>query len=112
MILDTIAIQAILPHRYPFLMVDSIIEMEGLKRIVSAMEGKHAVPSRLEHNFADGERLFVIVHTKNCFLGLHRCTGGPVATFFIFEMQSEMNRNRMRDSGKVSRMPMALECLA
>jgi UDP-3-O-[3-hydroxymyristoyl] N-acetylglucosamine deacetylase/3-hydroxyacyl-[acyl-carrier-protein] dehydratase len=34
MILDTIAIQAILPHRYPFLMVDSIIEMEGLKRIV------------------------------------------------------------------------------
>jgi 3-hydroxyacyl-[acyl-carrier-protein] dehydratase len=34
MILDSIAIQAILPHRYPFLMVDSIIEMEGLKRIV------------------------------------------------------------------------------
>ena len=34
MILDTIAIQAILPHRYPFLMVDSIIEMERLKRIV------------------------------------------------------------------------------
>jgi 3-hydroxyacyl-[acyl-carrier-protein] dehydratase len=34
MILDTIAIQAILPHRYPFLMVDSIIEIEGLKRIV------------------------------------------------------------------------------
>ena len=34
MILDTIAIQAILPHRYPFLLVDSIIEIEGLKRIV------------------------------------------------------------------------------
>jgi len=34
MILDTNAIQAILPHRYPFLMVDSIIEMERLKRIV------------------------------------------------------------------------------
>ena len=34
MILDTNEIQKILPHRYPFLMVDSIIEMERLKRIV------------------------------------------------------------------------------
>ena len=34
MILDSIAIQAILPHRYPFLMVDAIVEMERLKRIV------------------------------------------------------------------------------
>src|ERR1700683_1680636 len=34
MILDTNAIQAILPHRYPFLMVDCIVEMERLKRIV------------------------------------------------------------------------------
>ena len=34
MILDTNGIQAILPHRYPFLMVDSILEMERLKRIV------------------------------------------------------------------------------
>src|ERR1700719_20079 len=34
MILDTNAIQAILPHRYPFLMVDAIVEMERLKRIV------------------------------------------------------------------------------
>src|ERR1700735_524019 len=34
MILDSIAIQAILPHRYPFLMVDCIVEMERLKRIV------------------------------------------------------------------------------
>lgn len=34
MILDVDAIQAILPHRYPFLMVDAIVEMERLKRIV------------------------------------------------------------------------------
>ena len=34
MILDTIGIQRILPHRYPFLMVDAILEMERLKRIV------------------------------------------------------------------------------
>jgi 3-hydroxyacyl-[acyl-carrier-protein] dehydratase len=34
MILDSIAIQKILPHRHPFLMVDTIIEMERLKRIV------------------------------------------------------------------------------
>src|ERR1700739_2275382 len=34
MILDIVQIQKILPHRYPFLMVDSILEMERLKRIV------------------------------------------------------------------------------
>jgi 3-hydroxyacyl-[acyl-carrier-protein] dehydratase len=34
MLVDTNGIQKILPHRYPFLMVDSIIEMERLKRIV------------------------------------------------------------------------------
>jgi 3-hydroxyacyl-[acyl-carrier-protein] dehydratase len=34
MILDNIGIQKILPHRYPFLMVDAIVEMERLKRIV------------------------------------------------------------------------------
>jgi len=34
MILDTLGIQKILPHRYPFLMVDQIVEMEKLKRIV------------------------------------------------------------------------------
>ncbi len=33
-ILDSIAIQEILPHRYPFLLVDKIIELEPLKRIV------------------------------------------------------------------------------
>ena len=35
MILDTIGIQKILPHRYPFLLVDAILEMERLKRIVA-----------------------------------------------------------------------------
>jgi 3-hydroxyacyl-[acyl-carrier-protein] dehydratase len=34
MILDTIGIQKILPHRFPFLMVDAIVEMEPRKRIV------------------------------------------------------------------------------
>ena len=34
MILDINGIQKILPHRYPFLMVDSIEEMEPKKRIV------------------------------------------------------------------------------
>jgi 3-hydroxyacyl-[acyl-carrier-protein] dehydratase len=34
MILDVNGIQKILPHRYPFLMVDSILEMERVKRIV------------------------------------------------------------------------------
>ncbi len=34
MILDVNEIQKILPHRYPFLMVDAIVEMERLKRIV------------------------------------------------------------------------------
>jgi len=34
MILDTTGIQSILPHRYPFLMVDAILEMEPKKRIV------------------------------------------------------------------------------
>ena len=34
MIFDTIGIQKILPHRPPFLMVDTIVELERLKRIV------------------------------------------------------------------------------
>ncbi len=33
-VLDSIAIQKILPHRYPFLMVDRIIELEPRVRIV------------------------------------------------------------------------------
>jgi 3-hydroxyacyl-[acyl-carrier-protein] dehydratase len=34
MLLDSVEIQKILPHRYPFLMVDAILEMERLKYIV------------------------------------------------------------------------------
>lgn len=34
MILDITGIQSILPHRYPFLLVDSILEMERKKSIV------------------------------------------------------------------------------
>lgn len=33
-ILDILAIQELLPHRYPFLLVDRIIEIEDTKRIV------------------------------------------------------------------------------
>ena len=35
MILDNTDIQKILPHRYPFLFVDAVLEIERLKRIVS-----------------------------------------------------------------------------
>ena len=34
MILDVNAVQKILPHRYPFLMVDAVLEIERLKHIV------------------------------------------------------------------------------
>jgi 3-hydroxyacyl-[acyl-carrier-protein] dehydratase len=34
MTLDINGIQKILPHRYPFLMLDAVVEMERLKRIV------------------------------------------------------------------------------
>jgi 3-hydroxyacyl-[acyl-carrier-protein] dehydratase len=34
MILDIAGIQSILPHRYPFLLVDKILEMEPKKRII------------------------------------------------------------------------------
>jgi len=34
MIMDVVEIQKYLPHRYPFLMVDGILEIERLKRIV------------------------------------------------------------------------------
>ena len=35
MLMDVEEIQKLLPHRYPFLMVDSILEVERLKRIVA-----------------------------------------------------------------------------
>ena len=34
MIFDSVGIQKILPHRYPFLLVDTIEELERLKRVV------------------------------------------------------------------------------
>lgn len=37
-ILDSIQIQKILPHRYPFLLVDKIIELEPRKRIVGVKQ--------------------------------------------------------------------------
>jgi len=35
MVKDTIAVAAILPHRYPFLLVDRVVEIEPGKRIVA-----------------------------------------------------------------------------
>ena len=35
MILDNAGVQKILPHRYPFLLVDTVLEIERLKRIIS-----------------------------------------------------------------------------
>jgi 3-hydroxyacyl-[acyl-carrier-protein] dehydratase len=35
MILDVNEIQKLLPHRYPFLMIDKVVEMERYKRIVA-----------------------------------------------------------------------------
>jgi len=35
MILDSVGIQKILPHRYPFLLVDAVLEIERCKRIVA-----------------------------------------------------------------------------
>jgi len=35
MLMDVAEIQKLLPHRYPFLMVDGILEVERLKRIVA-----------------------------------------------------------------------------
>jgi 3-hydroxyacyl-[acyl-carrier-protein] dehydratase len=35
MIMDVVEIQKILPHRYPFLMIDAVVEVERLKRIVA-----------------------------------------------------------------------------
>ena len=35
MILDVLEIQKYLPHRYPFLMIDGVLEMERLKKIVA-----------------------------------------------------------------------------
>jgi len=34
MLMDVMEIQKYLPHRYPFLIVDGILEIERLKRIV------------------------------------------------------------------------------
>ena len=47
MILDTNGIQKILPHRYPFLMVDAILEMERFKRIVGVSPREYAEACRL-----------------------------------------------------------------
>jgi 3-hydroxyacyl-[acyl-carrier-protein] dehydratase len=33
--MDITEIQSILPHRYPFLLIDRIVEIEPLKRIVA-----------------------------------------------------------------------------
>lgn len=34
-VLDAMQIQSILPHRYPFLLIDRVVELERLKRVVA-----------------------------------------------------------------------------
>ena len=41
--LDSVAIQKILPHRYPFLLIDRVVEMDRRKRIV-AIKNVSGVP--------------------------------------------------------------------
>jgi UDP-3-O-[3-hydroxymyristoyl] N-acetylglucosamine deacetylase/3-hydroxyacyl-[acyl-carrier-protein] dehydratase len=43
-VLDASAIQKILPHRYPFLLVDKIIELEPLQRAVGIKNVTHNEP--------------------------------------------------------------------
>src|ERR1700756_440368 len=50
MLLDVVAIQKILPHRYPFLMVDGILEIERLKRIVG-IKNVSATESHFQGHF-------------------------------------------------------------
>ncbi|SPF37396.1 hypothetical protein SBA1_180024 [Candidatus Sulfotelmatobacter kueseliae] len=45
---------------------------EAFQRFFSAGEGGYTVASRLQHDFAVGQRLFVIVYTQNCALWFHR----------------------------------------
>ena len=56
---------------------------EGLERHFATVACEHAVAPRFQHNFADGERLFVIVDTKNRFLGLHWPNRESVVTTFF-----------------------------
>ena len=49
MILDSAGIQKILPHRYPFLLVDAIVEMEPHKRIVGIKNVTSNEPFFLGH---------------------------------------------------------------
>src|SRR5215469_7357098 len=50
MIMDVTEIQKYLPHRYPFLMVDGILEMERLKRIVG-IKNVSATESHFQGHF-------------------------------------------------------------
>ncbi len=48
-VLDAIAIQKIVPHRYPFLLVDKIIELVPMKRIVGIKNVTQNEPFFLGH---------------------------------------------------------------
>ena len=50
MIMDVMEIQKYLPHRYPFLMVDGILEIERLKRIVG-IKNVSATESHFQGHF-------------------------------------------------------------
>src|SRR6266403_6093247 len=50
MILDVLEIQKYLPHRYPFLMIDGVLEIERLKRIVG-IKNVSATESHFQGHF-------------------------------------------------------------
>jgi 3-hydroxyacyl-[acyl-carrier-protein] dehydratase len=65
--LNVMEIQAILPHRYPFLLIDRVIEIERLKRIVAIMEAMaQAGGALLLTEIADRE------HKLMVFTGIER----------------------------------------
>ncbi|MFQ5706903.1 MAG: 3-hydroxyacyl-ACP dehydratase FabZ [bacterium] len=44
MVLDAVAIQKVLPHRYPFLLVDKIIDLVPMERVVGIKNVTHNEP--------------------------------------------------------------------
>ncbi len=48
-VLDSVEIQKILPHRYPFLLVDRVLEFEALKRVVAIKQVTANEPYFLGH---------------------------------------------------------------
>jgi len=81
--LDITAIQAILPHRYPFLLIDRVIEIERKKRIVAIKNVTSNEPYFMGHfpksffPLLNGGTLAIVL----CFscLYLAAAGGGPLS---------------------------------